>query len=83
MHFMKLYNYSSEKTKIALLQNCDDIHDMDLTTDLQNLMSLFVEQLKSVGIKKLETIKSQLQLWIDGQALFIKALLWILGGKVE
>lgn len=53
---------------------CDDIHDMDLTTALQSLMGLFVEQLKSAGIKKLRTVKSQLQQWIDSQASFIKAL---------
>lgn len=53
---------------------CDDIQDMDITTALQNLMSLFIEQVKTVGGKASTAIKSQLQQWIDGQPLFIKAL---------
>lgn len=53
---------------------CDDIQDMDLSTALQSLMSLFLDQLKVVGSKKQESVKSQLQLWIDSQASFIKAL---------
>ena len=53
---------------------CDDIQDMDITTALQNLMSLFIEQVSSLGTKASTAIKCQLQQWIDGQALFIRAL---------
>lgn len=44
---------------------CDDIRDMDLITALQNLMSLFMEQLNSVVSESIETVKCQLQQWID------------------
>ena len=37
-------------------------------------MSLFVEQLNSVGARKSTLLKNQLQQWIDSQASFIKAL---------
>lgn len=53
---------------------CDDIQDMVLSTALQSLMSLFVEQLNSVGARKSTLLKNQLQQWIDSQASFIKAL---------
>ena len=44
---------------------CDDIQDMELTTALQSLMGLFVEQLNAVGFKESTVIKNQLQQWID------------------
>ncbi|MBU4540597.1 MAG: transposase, partial [Firmicutes bacterium] len=53
---------------------CDDIQDMSLSTALQSLMSLFVEQLNLVGSRKSTLLKNQLQQWIDSQASFIKAL---------
>ncbi len=53
---------------------CDDIRDMDLVTALQSLMSLFVEQLNSVVSQNIESVKCQLQQWIDQQASYIKAL---------
>jgi len=57
----------------------DDIQDMALSTALQSLMSVFVEQLNSVGSRKSTLLKNQLQLWIDSQASFIKALFGQLG----
>lgn len=53
---------------------CDDIQDMDLTTALESLMSLFIEQFKTVSANVTEAVKSQLQQWISSQALFIQAL---------
>lgn len=53
---------------------CDDIRDMDLVTALQSLMSLFMEQLNSVVSENIETVKCQLQQWVDQQATYIKAL---------
>ena len=53
---------------------CDDIHDMDLVTALQNLMSLFVDLTNSMESETTESIKCQLQQWINQQARFIKAL---------
>ncbi len=52
----------------------DDIQDMDLTTALQSLMSLFVELTGEVTSATKETVKSQLQQWIEQQSTFIKAL---------
>lgn len=53
---------------------CEDIHDMDLVTALQNLMSLVIEISNDIAISKIDTIKCQLQQWINQQASFIKAL---------
>tara|TARA_Y100001933_G_C18943793_1_gene540727 strand:- start:2 stop:1360 length:1359 start_codon:yes stop_codon:yes gene_type:complete len=53
---------------------CDDIRDMDLETALQNLMSLFVEQLNIAKSTTTNSIKCQLQHWISEQASFIKVL---------
>jgi len=52
----------------------EDIQNMELITALQSLMGLFTEQINTVGSKKASTIKTQLQYWIDSQALFIRAL---------
>lgn len=52
----------------------EDIQDMDLSTALQNLMSLFIEFINDIITTKTISIKSQLQHWIDQQATFIKAL---------
>lgn len=68
-------NEKDEKTFGELFfMFCDDIQDMELTTALQSLMGLFLEQLNAVGFKKSIVIKNQLQQWIDCQASFIKAL---------
>lgn len=53
---------------------CDDIQDMELSTALQSLMGLFIEQLNQPTDLEPEMIKNQLKQWIDSQALFIKAL---------
>ena len=52
----------------------DDIQDMDFTTALQSLMSLFIEQINTVTTEVAETVKRQLQQWITSQASFIQAL---------
>ena len=68
-------NEKDDKTLCELFfRLCDDIQDMALSTALQSLMSVFVEQLNSVGSRKSTLLKNQLQLWIDSQASFIKAL---------
>ena len=56
------------------LMYCDDIQDMELSTALQSLMGLFVEQLNQAEPLESETLKNQLRQWIDSQAIFIKAL---------
>jgi hypothetical protein len=53
---------------------CEDIQDMDLATALQNLMSLVVELGSDITRSTTDTIKCQLQQWINQQASFIKAL---------
>ncbi len=53
---------------------CDDIQDMDLTTALQSLMGLFIEHINNGAKPEQKTLKSQLQHWIDSQAIFIKDL---------
>ncbi|MBK5244395.1 MAG: hypothetical protein JJE18_05115 [Eubacteriaceae bacterium] len=73
-------NEKDEKTFGALFfMFCNDIQDMELTTALQSLMGLFIEQLNSVGSRKSTLLKNQLQQWIDSQASFIKALFAQLG----
>ena len=68
-------NENDDKTLCELFfRLCDDIQDMALSTALQSLMSLFVEQLNSVGSRKSTLLKNQLRQWIDSQAFFIKAL---------
>jgi len=52
----------------------DDIQDMDLITALQNLMSLVVEVANGIATATTDTVKCQLQQWINQQASFIKAL---------
>ena len=52
---------------------CDDIQDIDLATALQSLMGLFVEHINAVS-ESIDSMKNQLQYWIDQQASFIKAL---------
>lgn len=52
----------------------DDIKDMDLTTALQNLISFVIKFIEDMNSVSTETVKNQLQQWIDQQASFIKAL---------
>lgn len=68
-------NKNDEKTLGELFfMFSDDIQDMDFTTALQSLMSLFIEQINTVATKEVETVKCQLQQWIASQATFIQAL---------
>lgn len=57
----------------------DNIQDMDFTTALQSLISLFIEQINTVATEVSETVKYQLQQWIASHATFIQALLGNLG----
>lgn len=52
----------------------DDIQDMDFITALHNLMRFVLEFFGETKKVSIETVKSQLQQWIDQQASFIKAL---------
>lgn len=73
-------NKNDEKTFGELFfMFSDDIHDMDFSTALQSLMSLFVEQINTVAAEAAETVKCQLQQWIASQATFIQALFGNLG----
>ncbi len=47
---------------------------MDFITALQNLMTLFVDCLKTDSIEYKKEIKNQLLHWINQQAGYIKAL---------
>ena len=53
---------------------CDDIQNMELTTALKSLMTLFVEYLKHYTAENTKQVKSQLINWIGSQPLFIQAL---------
>lgn len=53
---------------------CENIQDMELSTALQSLIGLFIEQLNQPVHLESETIKNQLRQWINSQASFIKAL---------
>lgn len=68
-------NKNDEKTFGELFfMFSDDIKDMDFTTALQSLMSLFIEQINTAATEVAETVKCQLQQWIASQATFIQAL---------
>ena len=53
---------------------CDDIQDMDLTSALQSLMALFVEQFSALATDITACIKSKVTEWMASQAAFIQAL---------
>jgi hypothetical protein len=68
-------NKNDEKTFGELFfMFSDDIQDMDFTTALQSLMSLFIEQINTAATEVAEKVKCQLQQWIASQATFIQAL---------
>ena len=53
---------------------CEDIQDMDLTTALQELMSLFTDMAAMVSADITDILKSKVSNWIMSQPLFIQAL---------
>lgn len=53
---------------------CDDIQDMDLTTALQGLMSLFTNMAAMVSADITEILKRKVSNWMMSQPLFIQAL---------
>ncbi|WP_458409433.1 IS4 family transposase [Bacteroides congonensis] len=53
---------------------CDDIQDMDLTSALQGLMSLFTDMAAMVSADITEMLKSKVGDWMKSQPLFIQAL---------
>lgn len=53
---------------------CDDIQDMDLTTALQGLMSLFTDMAAMVSADITEILKRKVSNWMMSQPLFIQAL---------
>lgn len=53
---------------------CEDIQDMDLSTALQSLMSLFVEHLSALPADITACVKSKVTEWMNSQAAFIQAL---------
>lgn len=55
-------------------QMCDDVRDIDFKTALQSLVSLFVDFTNIKDIIEVNSIKCQLQQWINQQASYIKAL---------
>ena len=52
----------------------DDISDMNLTTALQSLMTLFVTTSMNFSAEITELVKNQVNNWIASQARFIQAL---------
>ena len=68
-------NENDEKTYGELFfMLCEDIQDMDLTTALQSLMALFVEQFSTLSADITACIKSKVTEWMSSQAAFIQAL---------
>lgn len=53
---------------------CEDIQDMDLSTALQSLMSLFVEHLSALPADITACVKSKVTEWMNSQAAFIQVL---------
>lgn len=68
-------NQNDQKTYGELFfMFCDDIQDMDLTSALQSLMSLFVEHILTLSADITSIIKCKVSEWIASQAAFIQAL---------
>jgi hypothetical protein len=68
-------NQNDQKTYGELFfMFCDDIQDMELTTALQGLMSLFKDIVSNVSAEITEMLKSKLNDWMESQPLFIQAL---------
>ena len=68
-------NENDEKTYGELFfMFCEDIQDMDLTSALQSLMALFVEQVSTLSADIADCIKSKVTDWMNSQAAFIQAL---------
>jgi hypothetical protein len=68
-------NQNDQKTYGELFfMFCDDIQDMELTTALQGLMSLFTDIVSNVSAEITEMLKSKLNDWMASQPLFIQAL---------
>ena len=68
-------NENDEKTYGELFfMLCEDIQDMDLTTALQSLMALFVEQFSTLSADITACLKSKVTEWMSSQAAFIQAL---------
>ena len=53
---------------------CEDIQDMDLTSALQSLMALFVEQISELSADITSCLKSKVTEWMNSQAAFIRTL---------
>ena len=53
---------------------CEDIQDMDLTTALQELMSLFTDMAAMVSADITDILKNKVSNWMMSQPLFIQAL---------
>jgi len=53
---------------------CEDIQDMDLTSSLQSLMALFVEQLSELSADTTSCLKSKVTEWMNSRAEFIRIL---------
>ena len=53
---------------------CDDIQDMNLTTALQGLLSLFVDIASMVSADITEILKSKVNDWMATQPIFIQAM---------
>lgn len=54
---------------------CDEIHELDWAIALQQLIELLMDVMHKTSKKITNLIKSQLQQWIDGLPLYIKAYL--------
>ncbi|MCD8214213.1 MAG: transposase [Clostridiales bacterium] len=68
-------NENDEKTYGELFfRLCEDIQDIDLTTALHSLMTLFTEQLCQFSAAITNVIKSKVQQWISSQPSFIQVL---------
>lgn len=68
-------NKNDEKTYGELFfMLCEEIQDMDLTTALASLMSLFAETINNFAADITSIIKSKVQCWITSQPAFIQAM---------
>lgn len=52
---------------------CDDIRDIDFKTALQSLLNLFIDLRNIRDHIEIDTIKCQLQQWINQQTSYFKA----------
>ncbi len=80
--------HNDEKTIAELFfVSCEDIQDMELSTALRSLMSIFAAGIRNGSITIDETVRVQLIEWFVSQPTFIQAIfpefIWVIDVNVS